>query len=65
MAVTKELVEDVVRQPDRIDTGYKERLIAQKVFDDTRVFRVVYEVLPGKNYVITVYPGRRSRYEKN
>jgi hypothetical protein len=65
VSVTKEIVEDVVKNPDRIDTGYKKRLIAQKVFDDTHVLRVVYEVLQGKNYVITVYPGRRSRYEKN
>jgi len=42
IAVTKEIVEDIVRNPDRIDVGYKERLIAQKVFDDTRVLRVVY-----------------------
>jgi hypothetical protein len=51
--------------PDKIDVGYKERLIAQKGFDETRVLRVVYEELPDKKYVITVYPGRRSRYEKD
>ncbi len=32
------------------DVGYKERLIAQKGFDDTRVLRVVYETLPDKIY---------------
>ena len=65
IAVTKQIVEAIVRNPDRIDTGYKERLIAQKGFDDTHVLRVVYEVLPDKKYVITVYPGRRLRYEKD
>lgn len=63
--VSKEIVEDVVRNPDRIDTGYKERSIAQKGFDETHVLRVVYEMLPEKLYVVTVYPGRRSRYEKD
>jgi hypothetical protein len=63
--VSKEIVENVVRNPDKIDIGYKERLIAQKGFDDTRILRVVYEEFPDKKYVITVYPGRRSRYEKD
>lgn len=63
--VSKEAVEDIIRNPDRIDVGYKERLIAQKGFDGTRVLRVVYESLPEKIYVVTVYPGRRSRYEKD
>lgn len=63
--VSKEIVEDIIRNPDRIDIGYKERLIAQKGFDDTHVLRVIYESRPEKLYVVTVYPGRRSRYEKN
>lgn len=63
--VSKEIVENVVRTPDRIDKGYKERLIAQKGFDDTHVLRVIYETLPDKIYVVTLYPGRRSRYEKD
>lgn len=63
--VSKEIVEDFIRNPDRIDVGYKERLIAQKGFDEIHVLRVVYEVFPDKKYVITVYPGRRSRYEKD
>lgn len=63
--VSREIVENVIRTPDRIDTGYKERLIAQKGFDETRVLRVVYEALQEKLYVVTVYPGRRSRYEKD
>ncbi|MBM3254605.1 MAG: DUF4258 domain-containing protein, partial [Candidatus Omnitrophica bacterium] len=49
--VSKEKVEDIIRNPDRIDVGYKERLIAQKGFDDTRVLRVAYESKPEKIYV--------------
>lgn len=65
MNVSKEIVENIVRNPDRIDIGYKDRLVAQKGFDEPRVLRVVYETLPDKIYVVTVYPGRRSRYEKD
>lgn len=63
--VSKEIVEAIIRNPDKMDVGYKERLIAQKGFGDTHVLRVVYESKPGKIYVVTVYPGRRSRYEKD
>jgi len=63
--VSKEIVEDIIRNPDRIDTGYKDRLVAQKGFDETRVLRVVYETKPEKIWVVTIYPGRRSRYEKD
>jgi len=42
-----------------------ERHIAQKGFDETHVLRVVYEVFRDKEYIVTVYPGRRSRYEKD
>ena len=63
--VSKEIVENVVKIPDKIEKGYKDRLIAQKGFDETRVLRVIYETLPDKIYVVTVYPGRRSRHEKD
>lgn len=63
--LSKEIVEDIIRFPDKIDMGYKNRLIAQRNLDDTHVLRVVYEKKPEKLLIITVYPGRRSRYEKN
>lgn len=65
LEVSQGIVENVVKTPDRIEQGYKDRLIAQRGFDETRVLRVVYETLPDKLYVVTVYPGRRSRYEKD
>ncbi len=63
--VTKEIVEDIIRNSNKIDADYQRRLIAQKDFDDTHVLRVIYELQPGKIYVVTVYPGRRFRYEKD
>ena len=63
--VTEAMITNIIKHPDRTDIGYNERSIAQKGFDELRVLRVVYETLPEKIYVVTVYPGRRSRYEKN
>jgi len=50
--------------PDKIEEGYKTRLVAQRRIDDSHVVRVVYETGAGKLYVATVYPARRLRYEK-
>lgn len=58
-------IEDIIKFPESIEKGYKERSIAQKGLDDKRILRVVYEIKPESIFVITVYPGRRSRYEKN
>ncbi len=63
--LSKEMVEGIIRSPDKIGRGYKNRLIAQKIIDDTHVIRVLYESYPEMIWVITVYPGRRYRYEKN
>ena len=62
---SKEIVEDVIRFPDKIEAGHKDRLIAQRNLDESHVLRVVYEIKQEKNLIITVYPGRRSRYEKD
>ena len=63
--ISKEMIEDVVLFPDKTEKGYKDRLIAQKRYNDEHVLRVVYEKHPERIFIITVYPGRRSRYEKN
>lgn len=63
--ITKEMAEDFIRNPDIIVEGYKGRLVAQRGIDDSHVVRVVYETRPEGLYVVTVYPGRRSRYEKD
>lgn len=60
-----EKINDIIRFPDTIDKGYKNRLIAQKRMDDEHVLRVVYEEQADKIIAITVYPGRRLRYEKD
>lgn len=63
--LSTELIENVIKFPDKIEKGYKDRLIAQKDLDDEHVLRVVYETKQDRAFVITVYPGRRLRYEKD
>ena len=63
--ISREMIEQAMRQPDTIEKGHKGRFIAQCVYDDNHVLRVVYEEHVDKLYVITVYPGRRKRYDKN
>ena len=64
--VDEELVRNVVNNPDKIEEGYKAgRLVAQKGIDKDHVIRVVYEERTDYVLIITMYPGRRKRYEKN
>ena len=64
-----EIEEDFIRktviEPDNIEKGYKGRLIAQKELDEGHVLRVVYEEEADKIIIITLYPGRKKRYEKD
>lgn len=63
--ISAQIVEDAIRHSDIIEKGYRDRLIAQKRLTDDHVLRVVYEKSDEEIIVITVYPGRRSRYEKD
>jgi len=61
----KSFIENIISKPDRIEKGYKSRLIAQGGLDDEHVLCVIYEESENELKVITIYPGRRSRYEKD
>jgi hypothetical protein len=65
MAMTVEFVVNVVQSPDSLESAEDGKLIAQKRWDENRVLRVVYREFKAFIVVITLYPGRRSRYEKN
>jgi hypothetical protein len=51
--------------PDYEEKGYNNRIVALQKFSDEYVIRVVYEKLEGMIRIITIYPGRKERYEKN
>jgi len=64
--VDEEFIRNVVKDPDKIEKGHKAaRLVAQKGIDKDHVIRVVYEERTDHLLIITMYPGRRKRYEKN
>ena len=63
--ITPEFVIETVRLPDRVESGEDDKLIAQKRLDDNLVLRVVYREFTAFISIVTLYPGRRSRYEKD
>jgi hypothetical protein len=65
LTVSTEFVADAVHSPDSIEASEDGKLIAQKRLDENRVLRVVYREFKAFIVIITLYPGRRSRYEKN
>ena len=65
LEISKSMIEDIIRFPDKMEKSYKDRFIAQKGLDDEHVIRIVYETIREKIRVITLYPGRRIRYEKD
>jgi hypothetical protein len=55
---------ETIRSPDKLETG-EDKLIAQKRLNDNLVLRVVYREFSAFILIITLYPGRRSRCEKD
>ena len=54
-----------IRNPDKTESGYGGREIRQKRLSSSHVLRVVCEVSEDMITVVTMYPGRRERYEKD
>jgi hypothetical protein len=63
--IDQEFVRKALTHPNKIERGYKGRFIAQKKLDDDHVLRTVYEENDEHILVITLYPGRSERYEKD
>jgi hypothetical protein len=63
--IQPEFVIETVRSPDKLEAGEEDKLIAQKRLDKTLVLRVVYREFSAFILIITLYPGRRSRYEED
>ena len=63
--VSKKLVVDTVKNPNRTDYSRWPLKIAQREFDKTRVLRVVYKEADSQKIIITFYPGRKDQYEKS
>jgi hypothetical protein len=65
IAIDPAVVIETVRSPDKLETGEADKRTAQKRLDEDLVLRVVYREFNAFILIITLYPGRRSRCEKN
>jgi hypothetical protein len=62
--ISQEYIIDVINSPDQVESSNRGKITAQKRINGL-VLRVIYQEYPSFIIVITVYPGRSSRYEKN
>ncbi len=60
-----EFVDNAIKNPDLLSIGKNNRFIAQKEIDENHILRVIYEENEYEIFVVTIYPGRKVRYEKN
>ena len=63
--ISEALITEVVRSPDKLEITEEDKLIAQKRLNEKLVLRVVYWEYESFILIITLYPGKRSRYEKD
>ncbi|WP_199249515.1 DUF4258 domain-containing protein [[Phormidium] sp. ETS-05] len=65
VTIDSDFVKETVRSPDRLEFAESGKIIAQKSLNENLVLRVVYREFNAFILIITIYPGKRSRYEKN
>ncbi len=61
--VDKETIESIITDPEKLEFGYMNRLIAQRKTDNKHVLRIVYEEKNNYVLIITIYPGKIKRYD--
>lgn len=61
-SISREQVENTVRNPAYLDRSRAPLRIAQSPLDETHVLRVVYREEQDTMVIITFYPGRKSQY---
>ena len=65
ITIDKKFIENAVVNPEKVESGYKGRTIAQTKLDEEHVLHIVYEEGEDNLRIITMYPGRKKRYEKD
>jgi hypothetical protein len=63
IGVTEDKIKKTIREPENLVDGYFGRKIAQSFLTDELLLRVIFEETDNSILVITIYPGKRSRYE--
>lgn len=65
ITIPQQLIIETIINPEQITIKEDNKRIAQKTLNDNLVIRVVYRELTAFILIITLYPARRNRYEKN
>ena len=60
--IDEEAIIEALQQPQEVLSGHLKRSIVHIILDELHILRVIYEE-DGEITVITMYPGRRRRYE--
>jgi len=64
VTISTDLISETVRSPSSVEASGQGKFICQKRLNGL-VLRVVYQEYSDRILVITAYPGKRSRYEKD
>jgi hypothetical protein len=62
LGITEGTINFILLNPQKVEAGYLNRKIAQRVLGQMHVIRVVFEEINNTMLVITVYPAGRRRY---
>ncbi|MGK7930644.1 MAG: DUF4258 domain-containing protein [Microcystaceae cyanobacterium] len=65
MTITEQFIIEAVINPDKIENQEDTKTLAQKNLNENLVIRVIYREFAAFILIITLYPARRTRYEKN
>ena len=65
LIISSKFVRETISSPDKLEIKDNNKCIAQKRLNENFVIRVVYREFKTFILVITLYPGKKSRYEKN
>ncbi|MGK7943182.1 MAG: DUF4258 domain-containing protein [Microcystaceae cyanobacterium] len=65
VTITELFIIETIVNPDQIEIKEESKRIAQKKFNNNLVIRVVYREFAAFILIITLYPARRTRYEKS
>ncbi len=63
--ISRQFVRETINCPDKLEIKENNKRIAQKRFNENLVIRAVYREFSTFILIITLYPGKKSRYEKN
>lgn len=61
--IEREIIMNAIYEPEKIESAQDRKKITQIGLNEKLVLRVVYKEFPAFFNIITIYPGRRSRYE--